>query len=190
MGRLASLPESFHFPACLKTSVIKGWRKSSWGPARRETSGLETSGALPGPAAAPACARLESQPDPVLWAGWSLQVQGFETKPHLRPRAGVRSCRGWWPGTIYFFEYPQSCLLGSYTLGGRSKYPHEKEVIAKNSRFGRNAAGLWRWKSEWGLAQPAGCLEAVGWTWGRVPAQGLWEQGQCRGCGDTRGQAG
>lgn len=47
-----------------------------------------------------------------------------------------------------------SCLLGFYRLGGKSKYSYKKKLIAQNVVFGGNVARLLRWTSEWGLDKP------------------------------------
>lgn len=105
----------------------------------------------------------------------------------LRARAGVGSRGGRWSESIYFFGHPLSCLLGFYTRGLRSKYPHKKEVITKNlcsvemllgSGDGKVNGG---WTSQLGLWKP--------WD-GCGGSQGPQELGQCGGRGDTKGQAG
>lgn len=93
--------------------------------------------------------------------------------------------------TIHFFNTHDSYLLGFYRLGGRSNYPHRKELIARNLVLGRNATGLWRRKGERGLDQPAEACGSCGrGRRGRVSLRGPQERGPCGEHGEAKGQAG
>lgn len=82
-----------------------------------------------------------------------------------------------------------SCLLGFYRLGGKSKYSYKKKLIAQNVVFGGNVARLLRWTSEWGLDKPHEAFGSCG-TGGGVSLHRDYRKGAVGVLGGGQGWAG
>ena len=93
------------------------------------------------------------------------RAASFWVKCYLYVYGSRPSVRSWCGGWDYLLLWipGDSCLWVFHRLGGRSKYSYEEDLIAAVLVFGRNAAGLRRWKSEEDWTSQ---LEAGGWKGG------------------------